>query len=155
MPSASGAQTLSKPLKADQPVLGSCTSRDLSLDVDCSASKNSDGDSTISNVQMDGSPEKNSDVTSMQGIDIEMRYAPELTTIHEDCSTSGSHQPENVRVQPRSKINAGERNKRKRWRGRHDDMNFTCGNCLDESSKQGLSTNNTHVSQEHQVIVFF
>ena len=153
MPLASEVQTLSKPLKVDQPALGSGKSRDLVLDMDCSGSKTCDGDSAISNVQVDGSPEKNSDVTSMQGIDFELRYAPELTIIHEDCSTSGSHQPENARVQQRSKISAGERNKRKRWRGRHDDMNYTRGNSLDESSKQELSTNNTYVSREHRVIV--
>lgn len=131
-------------------MLGSSSSRDLSLEVDCGASKNSDADSSISNAHVGGSPEKNADVTSMQGIDVELRYAFEPTTIHEDCSTSGSHQPENLRIQQRSRISAGERSKRKRWRGRNDDVGFTPTTSVDESSKQDLSTSNT----EHQVIVW-
>lgn len=143
---ASGIQTLSKQLKVEQPVVWSCSS----LEVDCGASKNSTGDSSISNAQVDDSPEKNVDVSSIQGSDVELRYAFEPTTIHEDCSTSGSHQPENLRVHLRSRISARERSKRKRWRGRHDDGGYTPSISLDESSKQELSASNI----ERQVITW-
>ncbi|XP_024932281.1 uncharacterized protein LOC107424773 isoform X2 [Ziziphus jujuba] len=141
--SPSGFQTLSKPLKVDQQLHGYWSSRDCSVEVDCSASKVSDGDSSITTPYMDGSPEKSTDMTSMQGIDVELRYACEPTSTNEDCSTSGSHQHENIRVQQRSRINtyaAGERSKRKRWRGRNDDVGYTPSVSSDESSKQELST---------------
>lgn len=145
IPSVSG-------INVDQPVHGICSSKDLSVEVDCSASKNSEGDSSISNAPMDVSPDKNVDAASMQGIDVELRYACEPTSIHEDCSTSGFHQPENLKAQQRSRISAGERSKRKRWRGRHDyDVGYAPSISLDEPSKQELSTSNT--SQEHQVVV--
>lgn len=118
--------------------------------MDCGASKNSTGDSSISNAQVDDSPEKNVDVSSIQGSDVELRYAFEPTTIHEDCSTSGSHQPENLRVHLRSRISARERSKRKRWRGRHDDGGYTPSISLDEYSKQELSASNI----ERQVITW-
>ena len=119
MTSVSGKQPPSKPMK-DHQVLGIRSSRDLSVEVDCSAGKYSEDDSN--NAQMDVSPEKNIGAASKQGIDVELRYACEPTSIQEDCTTSGSHQPENLRIQQRNRINAGERSKRKRWRGRHDDV---------------------------------
>ncbi|POO02779.1 CTLH/CRA C-terminal to LisH motif domain containing protein [Trema orientale] len=148
--SPSGIQPFSKPLKVDQPVLGICSPGALSVEVDCSASKHSEGDSSISH--MDVSPEKNVNAASTQGIDLELRYACEPTSIHEDCSTSGSQaqQPENLRVQQRSRASAGERSKRKRWRGRHNDVCYTPSISSDESSKQELTTSNTFVSREHQ-----
>ncbi|KAL5557033.1 hypothetical protein UlMin_039269 [Ulmus minor] len=149
--SSSGLQTLSKPVKVDQPVLGYCSSRDFSLEVDSSASKNSDADSSVTNAQTVGSPEKNADVTSKQGNDVELRYACEPTSSHEDCSTSGSHQPENLRVQQRSRIGGGERSKRKRWRGRDDDdVGYTHSVSFNESTKQELSTSIANVSRAHQ-----
>lgn len=128
--------------------------------MDCSASKVSDGDCSITNAHMDGSPEKSTDMTSMQGIDVDLRYACEPTSNNEDCSTSGSHHPENLRVQQR-RINtyaAGERSKRKRWRGRHDDVGYIPSISSDESSKQELSTttrvSSTYISQGQQVMAF-
>ncbi|XP_044470132.1 uncharacterized protein LOC123199290 isoform X3 [Mangifera indica] len=121
--SSSGMQTPSKSLKVNQPESG-CSSRNCSLEVDCSTSKHSDGEASISNTNVDASPENNTDVTSMQGTDVELRFAGEPMGSHEDCSTSGSHQPESSKVLRNRGNGTGERNKRKRWRGRHDDFGY-------------------------------
>ncbi|KAM6598531.1 hypothetical protein CsatA_018140 [Cannabis sativa] len=149
----SGNQPVSKQLKVDQSVLVLRSSRDLTGDVDCSACKNSEDDSSIIDEQMDVSPEKNVEATNMQGINVEVRYAREPTSFHEDCSTSGSQRPQNLRIQQRSRVSAGERSKRKRWRGRHDECH-TSNTFSDESSKQEPSTSNAYISREQQVIVW-
>ncbi|KAF7828742.1 uncharacterized protein G2W53_019906 [Senna tora] len=97
----------------------------------------SDGETCVTNAHMDTSPENKSDVTSMQGIDVEVRYASELTSNHEDCSTSASQQLENPRVLQRGRLHGnGERSKRKQWRGRYDDTNYIPDASLEEHSKQ-------------------
>lgn len=156
----SGVQTPSKPLKVDQLANSYCSSRDCSVEMDCSASKTSDGDSCITNAHMDGSPEKSIDMTCAQVIDVEQRFSCEPSTNNEDCSTSGSHQPESLRTQQRSRAiayAAGERSKRKRWRGRHDDVGYSSCICSDECSRQEPNTTNlisgSHMSQEQQVMV--
>lgn len=53
--------------------------------------------------------------------DIDERYPSETPSSHEDCSTSGTHMPVSLKVQQRNRNHGiGERNKRKRWRGRHE-----------------------------------
>ncbi|XP_027346425.1 uncharacterized protein LOC113858136 isoform X2 [Abrus precatorius] len=141
--SASGKQPIPEPIKFNQDP-GCCSSRDCSLELDCNASKHSDGETSVTNAQMDGSPENSADVTSMRRIDFEVRYASELTSIHEDCSTSGSHQHEDPSVLQRSRLPAnGERSKRKRWRGRYDDSSYMPSTSLEEQSKQEHSINTT------------
>ncbi|KAM1063087.1 hypothetical protein ACFX2I_027295 [Malus domestica] len=152
----SGVQSLSKSLKVDQPVIGHSPSRDSSHEVDYGASKHSDGEISVSNDNLGGSPGKSSDVTSMKGMDIEMRYVCEPSSNNEDCSTSGSHQPDKLRVSQRRPSAPAERSKRKRWRGRQDDIDFTSGISCNEMSKDSkqLSTtdlvSNTYSSREHQ-----
>ncbi|XP_027346426.1 uncharacterized protein LOC113858136 isoform X3 [Abrus precatorius] len=142
-PSSSGKQPIPEPIKFNQDP-GCCSSRDCSLELDCNASKHSDGETSVTNAQMDGSPENSADVTSMRRIDFEVRYASELTSIHEDCSTSGSHQHEDPSVLQRSRLPAnGERSKRKRWRGRYDDSSYMPSTSLEEQSKQEHSINTT------------
>ncbi|KAI4327465.1 hypothetical protein L6164_019924 [Bauhinia variegata] len=88
-------------------------------------------------IDSDGSPENNTDVTSMQGIDAEVRCASDPTSNHEDCSTSGSQQIENLIVSQRNKLpRNGERSKRKRWRGRYDESSYMPDAPLEEHSKQ-------------------
>ncbi|KAK9948881.1 hypothetical protein M0R45_004438 [Rubus argutus] len=149
--SLSGIESPSKSLKVDQSVAGYSLSRDSSHELDFGASKTSDGEVSISNDHGRGSPEKNSDVASMQGIEVEVRYASDSTSNHEDCSTSGSHQPENLRVPQRSRTNvSAERSKRKRWRGRQDDLEFIPGVSCNQISK-GISTHSlTFASKEKQ-----
>lgn len=149
-------QSISEPVKFSQQDPAYCSSRDCSLELDCNAGKHSDGETSVTNAHMDGSPENNTDVTSMQGVDVELRYASEPTNNHEDCSTSGSQQVENLRVLQQSRLHGnGERNKRKRWRGRYDDSNYMPDASLDEHSKQehSLSTIVSAISKEKQVSV--
>ncbi|XP_050240977.1 uncharacterized protein LOC126689848 [Quercus robur] len=90
--SASDMQTVSEP-KVNQPEPGYCSSRNCSLEADSGANKHSDGETSINNTHMDASLEKIADVSSRQGVDVELRYACEPTRNYEDCSTSGLHQP--------------------------------------------------------------
>ncbi|KAF5738209.1 hypothetical protein HS088_TW13G01105 [Tripterygium wilfordii] len=121
----SGLQTLCAPLNGNQPESKSCLSRNCSLEVSIGSSKHSDVETFISDSHMD-SPESNEDMTSLRGSDVELRYATEPTCNHEDCSTSGSNQPEVSSVLSRHrKYGSVERGKRKRWRGRHDDEGTT------------------------------
>ncbi|QCD81644.1 uncharacterized protein LOC114177911 [Vigna unguiculata] len=152
--SASGKQQpISEPVKFNQQDPGYCSSRDCSLEIDCNASKHSDGETSVTNAQMDGSPENNADVTSMRQVDFEVRYASELTSIHEDCSTSGSQQHEDAAALQRSRLPGnGERSKRKRWRGRYDDNSYMPNASLEEHSKQehSISTVVSTISKEKQ-----
>lgn len=152
--SASEMQTVSKP-KVNQPEPGYCSSRNCSLEADSGANKHSDGETSINNTHMDGSPANNADVSSRQGMDVELRYTYEPTRNDEDCSTSGLHQLENTRVLQRYRTHgSGERSKRKRWRGRHDDQGFVYGVPFDICSKQELSTttlvSSTYFSNEQE-----
>lgn len=142
--SASGKQPIQEPVKLNQQNPGYCSSRDCSLELDCNASKHSDGETSVTNAQMDCSPENNADVTSMRGIDFDVRYASELTSIHEDCSTSGSQQLDDPSVLQRTRLpGSGERSKRKRWRGRYDDNSYMPNASSEEHSEQEHSTNST------------
>ncbi|CAK8562394.1 unnamed protein product [Lathyrus sativus] len=142
--SAFGRQHLPEPVKPNQQDPGYCSSRDCSLELDYNASKHSDGETSVTNAQMDDSPENNADVTSMQGIDFEVRCVSELASIHEDCSTSGSQHLEDPNVLYRSRFSGnGERAKRKRWRGRYDDNSYMANASLEEHNKQEHSMSNT------------
>lgn len=73
---------------------------------------------------LDGEPSytihPNGASVSSQNTDINERYPTETTGNHRDCSTS---QIENLKVLQRIKSHGiGERNKRKRWRGRHEEI---------------------------------
>jgi hypothetical protein len=150
-------QHMPEPVKSNQQDPGYCSSRDCSLELDCNASKHSDGETSVTNAQMDGSPENNADVTSMQGIDYEVRCASELASIHEDCSTSGSQHLEEPSVLHRSRLPGnGERAKRKRWRGRYDDNSYMANASSEEHNKQehSISTIVSTLSKEKQVCMF-
>ncbi|KAK7251062.1 hypothetical protein RIF29_33937 [Crotalaria pallida] len=148
---AFGKQPIPEPVKFNQHDPGYCSSRDCSLDLDCNAGKQSDGETSVTNVHMDGSPENNADVTSKRGLEVEVRYTSETTSSHEDCSTSGSQQLENPSVLQRSRLpGTGERSKRKRWRGRYDDNGYMPGASLEESNKHSISTVVSTLSKEKQ-----
>lgn len=139
--------------KVNQPEPGWSSSRNFSLEVDSSVNKHSDGETSIN---MGGSPENNADVSRMQGTDVELRYACELSSNHDYCSTSGLNVSENPRVLPRYRTHgSGERGKRKRWRGRYDDQ---YGVPFDDCSRQELSTttlvSSNSISKEQQVLVW-
>ncbi|XP_057500144.1 uncharacterized protein LOC130784328 isoform X1 [Actinidia eriantha] len=138
-PSAPGMQIMSGSLKVNQPEHGCCSSINCSLEVECTTS-NSDGEISMSNAHMDGSPEINADVLSMQGMDAEERHPCETRNNHEDCSTSGTHQLVSSKVLQRNRNQGlGERSKRKRWRGRQEEFDLN-PEVLTGISKQELST---------------
>ncbi|KAJ6919567.1 hypothetical protein NC651_013498 [Populus alba x Populus x berolinensis] len=109
--------------------------------VDSGLALPSDGETSVSNAHMNGSPEDSVDVNSIQGTDVELRYACESTNYSEDCSTSGSHQAGISKVLQRNRnYTTGERSKRKRWRGRQDDEDY----------KQDVNATSTDLSREQQ-----
>jgi len=137
-----GLKTLAEPLKVGQSEPGYCSSRNYSFEGDNTNSKHSDGETSVSNAHMNGSPEDSVDVNSIQGTDVELRYACESTNYSEDCSTSGSHQAGISKVLQRNRnYTTGERSKRKRWRGRQDDEDY----------KQDVNATSTDLSREQQV----
>ncbi|GFY93821.1 hypothetical protein Acr_09g0002670 [Actinidia rufa] len=137
--SAPGMQIMSGSLKVNQPEQGCCSSINCSLEVECTTS-NSDGEISMSNAHMDGSPEISADVLSMQGMDAEERHPCETRNNHEDCSTSGTHQLASSKVLQRNRNQGlGERSKRKRWRGRQEEFDLI-PEVLTGISKQELST---------------
>ncbi|KAH9711832.1 Ran-binding protein in the microtubule-organising centre protein [Citrus sinensis] len=150
----SGTQTISIPIKVDKPESGCCSSRNCSLEMDCSISKNSDVETSVSNTIMDGSSENNTDVISIQGADVELRFTGGPTGSNEDCSTSGSHQPESSRGLRSRSHGSGERNKRKRWRGRQDDFCYNPEISLGGCNKRELNSStlipSTIMSREQQ-----
>ncbi|XXG70804.1 hypothetical protein AAC387_Pa07g0204 [Persea americana] len=91
-----------------------------SIDIDFETSKHSDGETSVSNVDVQGGLEFTTDAASTQGPDVELRFSHEATGNRDDCSTSGTHMSGNRgRRSPRSRSHAtGERIRRKRWRGR-------------------------------------
>ncbi|XWS29866.1 hypothetical protein CRYUN_Cryun24cG0066900 [Craigia yunnanensis] len=124
----SGMQTHSEPLTVNPSESGCCSSRYCSLDVDYSSAKRSNSETSAT-----------TDLSGMQGIDVELRYASELANNLEDCSTSGSHQSENSRLLRNRSHGAGERSKRKRWRGRHDELDLISDIHFNRCGKQGVS----------------
>ncbi|KAK4260072.1 hypothetical protein QN277_003240 [Acacia crassicarpa] len=141
-------QSIPAPVKFSPQDPGYCSSRDCSLELDCNAGKHSDGETSVTNAHLDGSPENNADVTSVQQVVVEVRCASEPTSNHEDCSTSGSQQLENLRVLQQSRLHGnGERNKRKRWRGRYDDKSYLPDASFEEHS---ISTIISTTSKEKQ-----
>ncbi|KAJ6930104.1 hypothetical protein NC652_013833 [Populus alba x Populus x berolinensis] len=141
LPSVPGLKTLTEPLKVGQSEPGYCSSRNYSFEGDNTNSKHSDGETSVSNAHMNGSPEDSVDVNSIQGTDVELRYACESTNYSEDCSTSGSHQAGISKVLQRNRnYTTGERSKRKRWRGRQDDEDY----------KQDVNATSTDLSREQQ-----
>lgn len=144
-----------EPVKFNQQDPGYCSSRDCSLVLDYNASRHSDGEASVTNTQMDTSPENNADATSTRGIDVEVRYASELENIHEDCSTSGSRHLEDASVLQQSRLTGnGERSKRKRWRGRYDDNSYMTSACSEENGKQEHSVNTTVLTFSKKKLVF-
>ncbi|KAL5982428.1 hypothetical protein ACLOJK_016499 [Asimina triloba] len=139
--SASGVQTVSKLSKVFQPDLGSSSSRDgSSLNLDCGTSRNSDGETSVNNIDMGISQEVATDSVSNQGLDAELRYACEAASNRDDCSTSETHQSGGSgRRSPRSRNRAsGESGRRKRWRGRFETPEGTVDVSSIETGKQGL-----------------
>ncbi|XP_058097076.1 uncharacterized protein LOC131242454 isoform X2 [Magnolia sinica] len=137
----SGLQTPTRSSKVYQADLGSSSSRDCSsFNMDCGTGRNSDGETSVNNVDMEGSQEATTDAVSTRGHDVELRYAHEVAGNRDDCSTSETHQSGTCgRRSPRSRSHAtGERSRRKRWRGRVERLEVTPDFSFVETSKQEL-----------------
>ncbi|XP_058228430.1 uncharacterized protein LOC131336567 [Rhododendron vialii] len=151
---APGMQILPGPCKVNQPEPEYGSSRNSYLEFECATSKHSDGESSITNAHMDGSPEISTDVVSMQCMDSEERYPFETRNNQEDCSTSDTNQLVISRVlQKNRSLGLRERGKRKRWRGREEKLDVT-PEVISGSSNQELSTatlSSTMSSKEQQV----
>lgn len=81
----------------------------------------SDVDMSLSSVYIEASQGK-LDPTRGQTADMEVRY-PHETSSNEDCSTSRNLQPEGNKVGQRNRrLGTRERGKRKRWRGRNENL---------------------------------
>ncbi|KAL3813608.1 hypothetical protein ACJIZ3_014876 [Penstemon smallii] len=114
--SDTGLQVTSGSLNVDQLNPGSCLSENCSI--------GSNSDMSITSGHMEGSLQSKVDVMSTQHAEVEMRYPCDITSPNEDCSTSGTRQPEEKKVAQRRRSGTGERGKRKRWRGRKEDLEF-------------------------------
>lgn len=125
------------PAKRNQSEVGHSLSRDCSSEIDLNTSQHSDVENYSNNSMLDGAIINDTEMSSKQGGDIGTRHDSEPTSGCEDCSTSWSNQCENTRalLRIRSHMNC-ERNKRKRWRGRADEMD-----CLSDLSfpKSGIN----------------
>lgn len=134
-------------MKVNQPE-ASCSSRHSSLEVECGVSKHTDS--------QDRSPDSNADVVGMHNPDAEERYPADTTSNHDDCSTSATHQYDISKVLQRNRSQGiGERNKRKRWRGRHEKHDFVplvlSGNRKLEL-KATTAITSSNISEEQQVL---
>ncbi|KAK6924074.1 CTLH/CRA C-terminal to LisH motif domain [Dillenia turbinata] len=126
----SGARTFYGSSIGSQPQTG------YSSSVDYGTSKHSDGETSVGNTNMDYSPEVVADSVIKCGSDVEVRYPSGTKCGNEDCSTSGTHQLETSRVLPSRVYVSGERSRRKRWRGRQDNLDFVPDISLYGTGKQ-------------------
>ncbi|CAH9060900.1 unnamed protein product [Cuscuta epithymum] len=118
-PSASETQGVSIAVNDDQSVSG-CLSVNSSLEVGPRNCTVSDSEASLTDVHREASPNSSIVTVSMQSTDIEERFFCE-TNKHEDCSTSGTHVDGKV---PHRIHRTVERNKRKRWMGRDEKLEY-------------------------------
>ncbi|XP_057530156.1 uncharacterized protein LOC130808707 isoform X2 [Amaranthus tricolor] len=122
-------------LKADKNNATECLSM-AGNDMDCVNSKNSDDGSSVTNAVADGT-EISTDMIRVQDTDVEMRYPSENASDHDYCSTSGTHQIKNLKVCLRNQSYAVcERRRRKRWRERNDELQFSAGISRESSKRE-------------------
>ncbi|GAB4846998.1 hypothetical protein Ancab_026010 [Ancistrocladus abbreviatus] len=114
-----------------------CLLRNASLEAECGNSKHSDCESSVTHLE--GS-ETSADMVSIQDTDVEMRFPCEMANNLDDCSTSGSNQTKTLRLLQRNRSHAaGQRRRRKRWKGRNDGLDFLNDVPFDGSNQHELS----------------
>ncbi|KVH92553.1 hypothetical protein Ccrd_005412, partial [Cynara cardunculus var. scolymus] len=127
-PSSRGMQLVPEPSESNQTESESTLSADFSLEVRSGSSKLADTD-------MD-SP--GTGAVSVQNPDAEERYPCGTMSSYDDCSTSGIYRHKASKIMQRNKSRGNtERNKRKRWRGRHE-VQDSFPNVLNRGCKQEL-----------------
>nr|GMC76763.1 CLTH domain-containing protein [Ipomoea batatas] len=146
---ASGIQGTVSAINDDQSEPG-CLPQNSCLEVGNGNNKLSDGEASLTDVHMEASPNSSIDTVSMQSTDVEERFLCE-TNNHEDCSTSGTHLV--VKVQKNRSHRIAERNKRKRWRGRDQKLEYTSEATVErgrEEASQKLASVNIARSREDE-----
>ncbi|XP_059293662.1 uncharacterized protein LOC132046873 isoform X2 [Lycium ferocissimum] len=119
-------------------------SKNCSTEVGRGNTKLSGSGTSATQVIMEGSPESNTNLASIRSTDTEERYPSE--TSHGDCSTSGTPQFEKI-LQKNKSLRVGETNKRKRWRGRHENTEFVSGP-TSERSREDLNASTTMLKDQ-------
>ncbi|KFK28365.1 hypothetical protein AALP_AA8G505900 [Arabis alpina] len=138
-------QMVTGPAKRSQAEVGHSLSRDCSSEIDLNISQHSDVENYSNNSMLDGAIINDTEMSSKQGGDI----GSEPTSGCEDCSTSWSNQCENTRAlhRIRSHMNC-ESNKRKRWRGRADEIE-----CLSDLSFPKSNSSINPVKDKYEIAI--
>lgn len=115
------------------------------MNLDSGNCRLSDGETSVNNIDIECVHEANVDSASMQVTDVEMRSASEVTSRLEDCSTSdGNHQQSCFRRLRRTRYHSDGR-RRKRWRGRADQVELTRDASI-EANKHELMSSTMDIS---------
>ncbi|KAL0343666.1 UNVERIFIED_CONTAM: hypothetical protein Sangu_1254000 [Sesamum angustifolium] len=147
---ATGSQATSEVAIVDQSDPGSTLSENCSI--------GSDSDMSVSNAHTEGSQSK-MDLVSTQNADMEVRYPCDTTSLNKDCSTSRTRRPEDKKVSQRNRSpGTGERGKRKRWRGRNENLEIVSealtGSCKhDDSKKSSMMHNASNRVDKYDIVL--
>lgn len=137
---ATGSQVTAEVAIVDQSDPGSTLSENCSI--------GSDSDMSVSSAHTEGSQSK-MDLVSTQNADMEVRYPCDTTNLNKDCSTSRTRRPEDRKVIQRNRSpGPGERGKRKRWRGRNENIEIVSealtGSCKHDDFKKSSMMHNAN-----------
>ncbi|KAL1196558.1 GID8-like protein [Cardamine amara subsp. amara] len=140
-------QMITGPAKRKQSEVGHSLSIYCSSEIDLNTSHHSDIENYSEKSMLDGSLTNDTEMSGEQGGNVGTRYGSEPTSGCEDCSTSWSNHCENTRslLRIRSHMNS-ERNKRKRWRGRADEMD-----CLPDLSFAKSESGINPVEEKYEI----
>ncbi|KAL0350648.1 UNVERIFIED_CONTAM: hypothetical protein Sradi_4214000 [Sesamum radiatum] len=147
---ATGSQVTSEVAIVDQSDPGSTLSENCSI--------GSDSDMSVSSAHTEGSQSK-MDLVSTQNADMEVRYPCDTTSLNKDCSTSRTRRPEDKKVSQRNRSpGTGERGKRKRWRGRNENLEIVSealtGSCKhDDSKKSSMMHNASNRVDKYDIVL--
>ncbi|URD85619.1 CTLH [Musa troglodytarum] len=95
---------------------------DCSSNIECTSSKLSDGETSVNNADAEGFPESYADAISIG----ESRFASEVINNHENCSVSDvNNQDTCYRRLRRSRNYSTGHRRRKRWRGRVEELEYS------------------------------
>ncbi|KAK1256947.1 hypothetical protein QJS04_geneDACA017238 [Acorus gramineus] len=113
-------------------------SRDRSSLMDCGIGVLSDGETSVNNIDNVVTLE-NVNTLNVKSVDAELRFAPELPRNHEDCSTSDTTQSR-VNFTRVQRVATTGRSRRKRWRGRVEELDAIPNVSFSQKSKRSLGT---------------
>ncbi|KAK4760892.1 hypothetical protein SAY87_005785 [Trapa incisa] len=140
-------QNVFEPSKVAEAASITCLSRGHSLEVESAANRSPDA--IIISSPKGTSYQNKGAVANVQSADAELRYPCEPTIKQEICSTSSCHQSIiSSFLQKNRSHRAAERGKRKRWRGRNDELLYLSGTFSDRSSKSELRTTTSRANTD-------